>query len=253
MSDLIMPSAARSIRIDTRRHRVTAAMRLAWCAFGVLTLGCIPTARRATMPTPQPINTADLPVVSDPRVADSLLADVRSLDATITVRMRYGTPDNFTGAPLPGYDGNRALLRREAAAALARVQRSLRSDGLGLLVWDAYRPVRATLAMMDWTERVGRQDLVRDGYIASRSRHNLGLAIDLTLVELATGRELPMGTAYDTFSAAAHTANASGEVARNRARLVRAMEDAGFANYAQEWWHFSFPHPSPVRFDVPVR
>jgi D-alanyl-D-alanine dipeptidase len=163
--------------------------------------------------------------------------------------MRYATSNNFTGAPLPGYFANRAFLRREAAAALARVEKNLRPQHLGLKVFDAYRPVRATLAMVDWTERVHRTDLLRDGYIASRSRHNLGLAIDLTLVDLATGSELEMGTPFDTFSAAAHTANATGSTAINRQRLKMAMEKEGFTNYDQEWWHYSFDVPNPLRFD----
>jgi D-alanyl-D-alanine dipeptidase len=104
--------------------------------------------------------------------------------------------------------GNRAFLRREAAQALARAQRRAAREGYGLQVYDAYRPVRATLAMVDWTRRVSREDLLSDGYIASRSRHNLGLAIDLTLIKRSTGHELATGTPFDTFSAAAHTANA---------------------------------------------
>jgi D-alanyl-D-alanine dipeptidase len=201
---------------------------------------------------PAPVNTAERGVAPD-AVADTLLTDVRSLDSTIAVEMRYATVNNFTGAPLPGYLANRAYLRREAAAALTRVQQNLRARGLGIKVFDAYRPVRATLAMVDWTERVNRPDLLKDGYIASRSRHNLGLAIDLTLVDLATGRELEMGTPFDTFSAAAHTANATGEAATNRQTLKSAMEREGFVNYAQEWWHFSFNVPNPLRFDRPLR
>jgi D-alanyl-D-alanine dipeptidase len=199
-----------------------------------------------------PVNTVETAIAPD-AVADTLLTDVRTLDSSIVVEMRYATPNNFTGAPLPGYLANRAFLRREAAAALARVERDLSAEGLKLKVFDAYRPVRATLAMVDWTSSVARPDLLRDGYIASRSRHNLGLAIDLTLVDAATGRELEMGTPFDTFSPAAHTANASGEAARNRARLKAAMEREGFLNYDQEWWHFSYEVPNPLRFDRPVR
>jgi len=206
-----------------------------------------------TAPAPAPpVNTAETEVAPD-AVADTLLTDVRSLDPTIAVEMRYATSNNFTGAPLPGYFANRAYLRREAAASLARVQRDLRRRGLGIKIFDAYRPVRATLAMVDWTERANRSDLLKDGYIASRSRHNLGLAIDLTLMDLATGRELEMGTPFDTFSAAAHTANASGEAATNRQTLKSAMEREGFVNYDQEWWHFSFSVPNPLRFDRPIR
>jgi D-alanyl-D-alanine dipeptidase len=107
--------------------------------------------------------------------------------------------------------------------------------------------------MVAWTRRVNREDLLRDGYIAERSRHNLGLAVDLTLVDRTTGRELKMGTAFDTFSASAHTANATGEVAANRARLKRAMEAEGFTNLAEEWWHYSFDVPDPLRFDLVIR
>ena len=210
-------------------------------------LACAPPARTAP-----PVNTVETAVAPD-AVADTLLADVKRLDSTIVVEMRYATSDNFTGAPLPGYLANRAFLRREAASALTRVQSDLRAEGLGLKIFDAYRPVRATLAMVDWTDRVHREDLLRDGYIASRSRHNLGLAIDLTLIDLATGRELDMGTPFDTFSSAAHTANATGIAAANRQRLKRAMERRGFTNYDQEWWHFSFDVPNPLRFDGIIR
>ena len=206
----------------------------------------------APQPAAAPINTVETEIAPD-AVADTLLTDVRSVEPRIVVELRYATPNNFTGAPLPGYFANRAFLRREAASALARVERELRPQGLGIKVFDAYRPVRATLAVVDWTERVNRPDLLKDGYIASRSRHNLGLAIDLTLIDLANGRELEMGTPFDTFSAAAHTANASGEAAVNRQKLKTAMEREGFANYDQEWWHFSFNVANPLRFDRPIR
>ena len=198
-----------------------------------------------------PVETGDLPL-GGRGDADSLLVDVQSLAPDIRVDLRYRDSANFTGAPLPGYEANRAMLRREAAAALARVQREVSDSGWTLLVYDAYRPVRATEAMVAWTARTGRTNLVRDGYIASRSRHNLGVAIDLTLADRATGTPFPMGTPFDTFSAAAHTANATGAVAANRRRLVRAMERHGFTNYDQEWWHFSFPVERPLRFDVPI-
>ena len=194
------------------------------------------------------VNTPDTAIAADAD-ADRLLADVKARDSSIVVDMRYATPNNFTGAPLPGYLANRAFLRREAAEALADVQHDLRPRGLGLKVFDAYRPVRATLAMVDWTTRVNRPDLLKDGYIASRSRHNLGLAIDLTLIDLASGRELEMGTPFDTFSPTAHTENATGEAGVNRKRLRLVMENEGFTNYSQEWWHYTYDVPDPIRFD----
>jgi zinc D-Ala-D-Ala dipeptidase len=199
-----------------------------------------------------PVNTEETAIAPD-AAADTLLADVQSLDPTIAVELRYATSNNFTGAPLPGYEANHAYLRREAASALARVQKDLRQRGLGLKIFDGYRPVRATLAMVDWTVRVHRPDLLTDGYIASRSRHNLGLAVDLTLIDLPDGRELEMGTPFDTFSPAAHTANATGLAATNRQKLKSAMEAEGFVNYDQEWWHYTFNVPNPLRFDRPIR
>ncbi len=215
-----------------------------------LLLACLalPVALRGQVP----VNAEPQPVAPDSAAA-ALLVDVRSLDSTIVVDARYYSANNFTGAPLPGYQANRALLRREAATALARVQRRLAGDGLGLKVFDGYRPVRATLAMVEWAERTGQQHLLDDGYIARRSRHNQGVAIDLTIIDLTTGAELPMGTPFDTFSEAAHTANATGEVKRNREMFVRVMQSEGFTNYDQEWWHFFFAVRDPMPFDLPIR
>ena len=140
--------------------------------------------------------------IRDVAVAESLLVDLHEIDPSIRIDARYRTAQNFTGAPLPGYEANRLFLRREAGAALGRVQARLRERGLGLEVWDAYRPVRATEAMVEWAERTDQEHLLDDGYIARRSRHNLGVAIDLTLVDLTTGRELDMGTPFDTFEPA---------------------------------------------------
>ena len=201
---------------------------------------------------PEPVNTPDLPLVSD-SVADSLLVDVRSVDTSIVVEMRYATKNNFTGAVLPGYEGNKAYLRDEAAAALALVNADLHLQGLGLKIYDAYRPVRATNAMVKWTETAHRPDLLRDGYIASKSRHNLGVAVDLTIIDLRTRAELPMGTSFDYFAPLAYTKNATGIVAKNRQLLKKVMERQGFTNYANEWWHYTYPVENPVRFDRVVR
>ena len=225
---------------------------VAAAAIWVTALACSPAPQATPGPSPAsaPVEQSD---IADDQVASTMLVDVQRVDPTIRVEARYATPNNFTGAPLPGYEANRALLLREAAEALGRAQRRALARGYSLKVFDGYRPVRATRAMVDWTERVGRQDLIRDGYIAARSRHNLGLAIDLTLIRTEDGGELAMGTPYDTFSEAAHTANANGEAARNRALLVQFMEAEGFANYDREWWHFSYPASSALRFDLVIR
>lgn len=198
------------------------------------------------------VNAAELPLAT-PAAAESLLVDVQSLDSTIQVDARYAGSNNFTGAPLPGYEAPRALLRREAARALIRVQARLRTGDMGLLIFDGYRPVRATLAMVEWAERTGRRDLLDQGYIARRSRHNLGLAVDLTLIDPLSRTVLDLGTPFDTFSEAAHTANASGRVLRYRQILVKAMEAEGFKNYEKEWWHFSYEVPNARPFDEVIR
>lgn len=185
-------------------------------------------------------------------VAQRLL-DVRDVDPTILVDARYAGPDNVTGAPLPGYDEPLALLRPSAARALGRVQRHLRPLGLGLKVWDAYRPVRAAHALAAWAEAGGRADLLAEGYIARDSEHSTGLAVDVTLVDPATGAESEMGTPFDTFTPAAHTANAQGQALWNRQVLVTAMTGAGFANFPREWWHFRFTRARGTPLDLPVR
>jgi len=186
-------------------------------------------------------------------LAESLLVDIASGDSTIVIDARYAGHQNFTGDGLPGYLAPRALARREVAEALARVQERLRGGPYGLKVFDGYRPVRATLAMVDWAEATGRRHLLEEGYIARRSRHNLGVAVDLTLIERATGLEVDMGTPFDTFSEAAHTRNATGDVLSHRMILVRTMEAEGFENYEKEWWHFSYSIENAVPFDLPIR
>ncbi|MEO8881174.1 MAG: M15 family metallopeptidase [Gemmatimonadaceae bacterium] len=216
-----------------------------------LAVACTHPAPPSSVSTSPAINTVDSAVAPD-SIARRLLVDLHSLDSNFIIDARYATANNFTGAPIDGYGSNRAMLRREAAAALVRVEQRLARDGLTLRIFDGYRPVRATLGMVAWTTRTHREDLLRDGYIASRSRHNLGLAIDLTLADRKTGVPLEMGTPFDSFSADAHTANATGVAAANRARLNAAMTTEGFTNYDQEWWHFTFQVPHELRFDLPI-
>lgn len=219
-------------------------MRSPWLALTLL--ACAAPLPQATQPN------AVAQSVAPDSLARLQLADLAVVAPTILREARYATSNNFTGAVLPGYGKPTVLLRREVAAALGRVQERLASRGLGLKVWDGYRPVRATLAMVAWCERVGRTDLLTDGYIARRSRHNQGVAVDLTLVELASGREIDMGTPFDEFSSRAHTATAQGEVAARRRLLVEAMAAEGFTNYVSEWWHFSFVVPDAVPYDLPL-
>lgn len=183
---------------------------------------------------------SDPPAPTDCPATAELPGLVRVTDAAPRIRedIRYATANNFTSARLPGYERAAALLRPEAAAALARVQARLERNGYGLLVWDAYRPLRATLAMVDWAERSGNE-WVLNGYVARRSNHNKGNTVDLTVVRLENGEALDMGTPFDHFGPEARTSNATGVVAANRRILVDAMRAEGWRNYSEEWWHYT--------------
>lgn len=175
--------------------------------------------------------------VDSPGLRRAGLVDVHRFAPGVVYDLRYATPRNVTGKRLAGYCEPWALLLRPVAEDLARVQRLLRRRGLGLAVFDAYRPARASRDLVRWARRTGRGHLVGT-YIAQRSNHNLGSAVDLTLIRARDGRRLRMGTGYDDLSARANTLNAHGRILRNRLTLLRAMERHGFANYSREWWHF---------------
>ncbi|MDZ7413270.1 MAG: D-alanyl-D-alanine dipeptidase [candidate division KSB1 bacterium] len=163
------------------------------------------------------------------------LLDIRALDSTIVVELKYATSDNFVGQPL--YGANVCYLRRPTAERLARVQQRLRAQGLGLKVYDCYRPLSVQWRM--W-------ELVPDTrYVADPrkgSRHNRGAAVDVTLVDTA-GHELLMPSAFDDFSekASRSYAQAPPEALRHRALLEEAMTAEGFVPLASEWWHFDDP------------
>ena len=253
---------------EMRRRRPALAVLLA-CSALVLTAcerepstTAAPTTVAPPTFTVAPATTALAPATVPPTSSTTTLApkappprglvDVQDLEPSIVVALNKLTASNVTGQPLPGYEANRAFLIPEAAEALAQVQRRLAPEGLGLKIFDAYRPASATRALVAWARGQGRGDLVGP-YIASVSYHNSGQAVDLTLIELATGGELDMGTPYETFTPAAHTANATGVAARNRAILVEAMHAEGFANYVGEWWHFNYLVTGAVILDEPIR
>jgi D-alanyl-D-alanine dipeptidase len=239
-----------------RLHRtvVTAAtLLLAACSATHPTTAAVVRATTTTAPasttsSPPPAAPPAPTTTARPAPASPLV----DLDPSITVDLRYATTDNFTGAVLPGYEANRGLLRPPAAAALAAAERGLRAGGLTLVVLDAYRPVRATQAMVAWAHRTGNDSLIGP-YIASHSQHNLGEAVDVTLASVSDGQRLDMGAPFDTFNPGAHYANATGPALDNRHRLRAAMEAAGFAPYDDEWWHFSVSIPGATPLDVVIR
>jgi D-alanyl-D-alanine dipeptidase len=217
---------------------------------------------------------------------------LRDLDPSIAQDMRYAASDNFVGRPLPGYGAAECVLRADAALALKRVQAGLAGSGFSLKVYDCYRPQRAANAMARWagerhdngaTKRfypaLAKQSLFASGYIAPRSAHSAGTAVDLTLI--ATGSEtapafdrskpygpcngpaaqrspdnsLDMGTSFDCFDQMSHTRSPAIDPAQRQRReaLRAAMTRQGFKNYFREWWHFSYAGGAvPAVFDFPI-
>lgn len=176
------------------------------------------------------------------------LVDVERAVPGIRIDVRYATPNNFMHRPL--YPIARVFLRSPAANALAEVQRDLAAQGLALKVFDGYRPYRITEAM--W-EPIRNPDFVADP--SKGSRHNRGAAVDLTLVDLRSGEEIPMPTPYDDFTPRARQDfnDLPADVIANRAKLREAMVRHGFDPLPSEWWHFDY-HGWP-RFellDVPL-
>ncbi|HEX6097179.1 MAG TPA: M15 family metallopeptidase [Thermoanaerobaculia bacterium] len=169
-------------------------------------------------------------VASDPELR---LVDLETLG--IPLDIRYATPNNFMKRTL--YPSAKAYLRAPAAQALAEVQRELAAQGVGIKVFDAYRPYAVTVAM--W-EPIKNPDYVADP--KKGSRHNRGAAVDLTLIDLKTGAELAMPTPYDDFTPRAAQAfnDLPADVLANRALLNGVMVKHGFDPLPSEWWHFDF-------------
>ncbi len=161
--------------------------------------------------------------------------------------MRYAGANNFTGQPVPGYRAAQCWLRAEAARALAAAQAEAERRGFGLVVYDCYRPRRAVAAFVDWSRdgddrtkrdyypRLDKRALFAQGYIAAKSGHSTGLAIDLGV------KGWDFGAPFDYFDRRSWTkAPVAREAHANRERLVALMRRHGFENYPREWWHFTF-------------
>ena len=173
----------------------------------------------------------------------------------ILIRADYSTPHNFTGEVVRGYRAQKAYLAKPSALALAEVQRSALERGLTLKIFDAYRPVKAVKFFQEWAScaecnphlkaiyypKFERRELFEKGFIAKESSHSRGSAVDLTLCDLASGRELDMGSIFDYFDELSHTEHPSiTETQKTHRRLlIELMGAQGFRNFSQEWWHFS--------------
>jgi zinc D-Ala-D-Ala dipeptidase len=198
------------------------------------------------------------------------------VDPTILQDMRYRTRYNFVGRRIDGYREPVCILERRAARALKRAQSRLNDQGYTLKVYDCYRPQRAVDHFVRWSQnssvrmkrefypRVDKARVFDLGYVARRSGHSRGSTVDLTLVRLPAAeqprwsrrrfglvpctaprrRRFPdnsvnMGTSYDCFDTRSHTLNSRGRVRENRLLLRDTLDEVGFDDYANEWWHFT--------------
>lgn len=186
------------------------------------------------------------------------------------ISSNYATNYNFTGEIVRGYLAQNAYMAKAPAEALCKAQMEAIKKGYTLKIFDGYRPVKAVSFFQEWAKKpetnpdiqaifypkFNRRELFELGYIATKSSHSRGSAVDLSLVNLKTGKELDMGTEFDFFDEKSHTASShiSANQKHNRMLLKDLMESQGFKNYAQEWWHYSFkPEPYPndyFDFDV---
>ncbi|MGB8278867.1 MAG: M15 family metallopeptidase [Methylovirgula sp.] len=176
---------------------------------------------------------------------------VRLADVVPAIKqdMRYAGKENFTGRPVPGYKLPQCWLRREVAQALAAVAEEAAVQGLRLVVYDCYRPQRATQAFIAWAEdeadqamkaayypHLDKKEIFAQGYIAKASMHSLGIAVDIGFLDQ------DFGTPFDLFDAASATdyPDITPAARKNRDALFALMIKHGFENLPQEWWHFSF-------------
>lgn len=196
---------------------------------------------------------------------DKVIPDIR-------IDLRYAAQDNFVGEKIDGYLQARPILTLEAASALQKVQQELQPFGLGLKLFDAYRPQRAVDHFVRWagdlkdtrTKKafypdVRKENLFSEGYIAQRSSHSRGSTVDLTIAPLddATAADLDMGGSFDFFGPQSwpEFKGIRPEQRAHRMLLQAIMKKHGFRPYSKEWWHFTLenePYPDTY-FDFPIR
>lgn len=220
--------------------RAVARLRAGAAALCVVLAGCTGLGGNAPPPTYrlEALRAEALRAHPPEETGDFLPTDLvepARLDPTLRLDVRYATSDNFLR--WPAYSEARVFLQRPAAEAVVRAHRALQAQGYGLVLFDGYRPWYVTQVFWDATPPE-RRDYVADP--RQGSRHNRGCAVDLSLYDLATGREVAMPSRYDEFSERAHPDYAGGSDAQRAARdlLRRTMEAEGFVVYDKEWWHF---------------
>lgn len=191
----------------------------------------------------------------------------------IGVDLRYYTSHNFVGERIDGYKKARCILTKEAANALRKVQKELKPFGLGLKIFDAYRPQQAVDHFVRWADNltdtrmkeefypnVIKENLFRDDYIMPRSSHSRGSTVDVTIVSLQSDtpdKELDMGSSFDFFGRESwpQHPDISKSQRAHRMLLQIIMKKHGFEPYPKEWWHFTLkkePFPETY-FNFPIQ
>ena len=165
------------------------------------------------------------------------LVELIKLDPTIKLDIRYATKNNFLGRPV--YNQSKAFLQKEVAEALVQINKEIKKDGYGLVIFDGYRPWSVTKIFWDETP-IEKRKFVADP--KTGSNHNRGCAVDLSLYDLKTGAEIKMPCKYDTFSEEAYPSYKGGtkEEQTNRNYLIKKMEEGPFKVHPNEWWHYDY-------------
>lgn len=173
----------------------------------------------------------------EPGKREAHLIELITLDKTIRLEIRYATDNNFVGRTV--YPEARAFLQKPAAKAVVRVHRKLKKQGLGLVIFDGYRPWSITKLFWEVTPDDKRKFVANP---EKGSKHNRGCAVDLSIFDLKTGLFLPMPSGYDEFTERASPDYTGGtpEETRNRELLRKLMEAEGFIVNPNEWWHFDY-------------
>lgn len=187
-------------------------------------------------------------------IKENNFVSLKDFIPSLEMDIRYHSSHNFTGRPVVGYNRPIAYLTIKAAKALEKVQSALSEQGLGLKVFDAYRPQMAvdyferwakdiadTIAKQEFYPDVDKRDLFTLNYIAAKSGHSRGSTVDVTLVDLNTQQELDMGSAFDLFGEQSHhgATGITPQQEKNRNILKDIMLQYGFKLYPEEWWHYT--------------
>ncbi|TDQ09579.1 M15 family metallopeptidase [Pedobacter metabolipauper] len=166
---------------------------------------------------------------------NNCLVELKKEIPNLVLDIRYATRNNFMKRVM--YKQARAFARKPVVLQLKKIQSILNKKGYGLKIFDAYRPYAITIAFY---EQASDKNFVANPN--KGSKHNRGCAVDLTLIDLKTGKDIPMPTPYDSFSekASPSYSNLPADIIRNRDFLIATMESYGFTVIANEWWHFDF-------------